>query len=80
MAYNATNERQDRLKAELRTRNAADLRPQLRKKNMETVIIEEFRKGIAEIKGGITETQSVLKEVEDENQRLKADLDKVRRQ
>ena len=47
---------------------------------METVIIEEFRKGIAEIKGGITETQSVLKEVEDENQRLKADLDKVRRQ
>ena len=47
---------------------------------METVIIEEFRKGIAEIKGGITETQSVLKEVEDENQKLKADLDKVRRQ
>src|SRR5204863_1916359 len=54
---------------------------------METVIIEEFRKGITDIKSGIQETQqdvanieSSLKSVQDENQKLQCELDKVRKQ
>src|SRR5262245_43976302 len=39
---------------------------------METAIIDELRKGIAEIKIGISETK-------EENQKLKAELDKLRR-
>ena len=54
---------------------------------METIIIEEFRKGITDIKSGIHETQedvtnlqSTIKSVQDENQKLHCELDKVRKQ
>ncbi len=53
---------------------------------METAIIEEFRKGLTEIKDGVTnsdknlsEMNLALKAVETENQRLEQELTKIRR-